>query len=513
MTMRGLSMSLHAVLAGVICSLPAAAQQGRLLVVGQGDCGVAQVDYTRRLLDEVSAFDGSVLTEQDVANRLLVPVQANVGQIESQVDEALRQFRNGQFVAAKRAFEDARRLVDSLPPSTERQALFVGTAVRLGQVYRSLGLENEKSEIWRQLVRLQPDHRLDEDEFAPSLRNDFETVRQDVIKQPRSQVRITSTPPGANVWVGGFKMGKTPLTLSLTTPARYEVLLENGGQWSLRHLLSTPVRAELSVNLPVENALRGPGPCLAADARHPGQQRVRDAFTLGAIFEAERMIVVRLSRPPLKPIQLTATLYDVKAKKELRHGGLPAADVESGRGLQPGGLRDLSRYLITGSQEGQHLVVAPAESKGPDESAAPGAEPHAAEIAPDAGEDLQIQAQPSPKLRIGSYGAFGLCGAAVMTAAVVRVMAEPERQSLKERLLEGGSLNQDDPESFRLHDALVAKGHIATVALITAGASAATGAVLWWLSRDKPVETAVRPVEVGFGAGHDGAAVYVGGSF
>ena len=509
MTMRGLSMRLHAIVAASLCALPAAAQQGRLLVVGQGDCGVAQVDYTRRLLDEVSAFDGRVLSEQEVVTRLLAPVQVSVGQIESHVGEALRQFRNGQFVAAKRALEDARRLVDSLPPSVERQALMVGIAVRLGQVYRALGLEDEKREIWRQLVRLKPDHRLDEDEFAPSLRTDFENVRQDVIKQPRNQVWITSTPPGANVWVGGFKMGQTPLTLSLTTPARYEVLLENGGQWSLRHLLSTPVRVELSVNLPVENALRAPGPCLQADARHPEEQRVRDVLSLSALFDVEQVIVVRLRRDRLKQTQLTATLYDVKAKKELRHGGLPAADVESGRGLQPGGLRDLSRYLITGSQEGQHLVVAPAESKGPDESAAP----HAAELAPDAGEDLQVQAHRSPTLRIGSYGAFGLCGAAVMTAAVVRVIAEPERQSLKERLLEDGALNQDDPESFRLHDALVTKGHIATVALITAGVSAATGAVLWWLSRDRPVGTAVRPVEVGFGAGHDGAAVYVGGSF
>jgi hypothetical protein len=214
----------------------------------------------------------------------------------------------------------------------------------------------EADEAFRQVLKIDPAYQLDVDYYSPSTRSAFDKVRQEMATEKKVTLQVRSNPAGADVFLDGFNVGKTPLNKQLP-PTRYQLVLMKGGITSFARAINVSETPSVHVDLDFEGAVKsGPPLCISEGTR---ADKVGNAVKMGALLGVDEVALVRISKQEASAQWVTASLINVRGGSVAREGGLKMDP--SG---PPSQVDDLVAYTATG-QPTPNLVVAQGKQPAP----------------------------------------------------------------------------------------------------------------------------------------------------
>ena len=505
------------ILACLVASIAQAAP--RQLVVASGECKDAELTSQARAFHGAlkAREDQEVMTPAAFSERIFPAPSGSFEDIQRQLDAAQDHFYEARYARAEQAINEALKEISRLPPGDARWKLYSNAQLLHALNYRSMGKVRESDAAFRNVLRLDPQHKLDPTLFAPSIRQSFEKVRGELAKAKKVKLDVKSTLPASDVYLDGLKVGQTPLTLEVIA-GTYDLKLMKGSAVSFPRQLQvqgtdTPVLVDLAYE---GSVFASPFPCLASTDRFD-ERTLSHAVRLGGTLGVEEVIVVRLETPSSGPKWFAATVLNVEGGQKIREGGFKTQGLDA----PPDSLSALVDFVTTGKAP-PNLVVPNTNGKAP--WARPGADTpiasrplgdpdvSAPNRLPEGGSSTTPASGRSGStsgLRIASYVALGAGAAALGGAGAVRLMAQKDLNALEKRLNASGRINAGDQEALQLRDSLASKGNLLTGLLIGSGAALTTGAVLFLVSP----ANAPPPVSVGVSAGPQGASASLSGSF
>jgi hypothetical protein len=504
--------------AGLILSLAVNAAPRRL-VVASGECKDAELSSQVRAFHEAlkARQDQEVMSPASFSERIFPAPSGSFEDLQRQLDAAQDHFYEARYAKAEQAINDALKEISRLPAGEARWKLFANAQLLHGLNYRSMGKVKESDAAFRNVLRLQPQHKLDPSLYAPSVRQAFEKVRTELAKVKKGKLSVKSTLPASEVYLDGLKAGQTPLSMDVIA-GTYDITLVKGSAVSFpRQIQVQGADTPVLVDLAFEGAVSAsPFPCLASPDKSD-ERTLSHAVRLGGTLGVEEVIVVRLESPSSGPKWFAATVLNVEGGQKIREGGFKTQGLDA----PPDSLSALVDFVTTGKSP-SGLVVPntngkapwskPSASDAPLASSSPPSTPdvQAPNRLPEGGLSSTGPApEPRPGLRTASYVALGAGAAALGGAGVVRLLAQKDLDALEKRLNSSGRINAGDEEALQLRSSLASKGNLLTGLLIGSGAALTTGAVLFLVS---PSHTPP-PVSVGVSASPAGASASFSGSF
>ncbi len=137
-------------------------------------------------------------------------------------------YENAQF---DRAIESLHRAVGTLEagaPFLRDGRLPAEIQLYLGLAYATTNQTDLALEAFTEVVRLDPDHLLDEDEFPPKIVSLFDEVRQEILGLERGTISVAR--PGARVWVDGRHLGVGPLVSPGLPPGFHTIAIDGAAE-------------------------------------------------------------------------------------------------------------------------------------------------------------------------------------------------------------------------------------------------------------------------------------------
>jgi len=505
------------VCAGFILSLAAQAAPRRM-VVASGECKDAELTSQARAFHAAlnARQDQELMSPATFSERLFPASSGSFEDLQRQLDAAQDHFYEARYARAEQAVNDALKEISRLPAGEAHWKLYANAQLLHGLNYRSMGKVKESDAAFRNVLRLQPQYKLDPALYAPSIRQAFEKLRGELAKAKKVKLSVKSTLPASEVYLDGLKVGQTPVTVEVPA-GTYDITVVKGSAVSFPRQIQvqgtdTPVLIDLAYEGSVS---AGPFPCLAS-ADKADERTLNYAVRLGGALGVEEVIVVRLETPSSGPKWFAATVLNVEGGQKVREGGFKTQGLDA----PPDSLSALVDFVTTGKAP-PNLVVPNTNGKAPwSKSPATDApvasttpltpDVSAPDRLPEGGVSTTASSSHStPGLRTASYVALGAGAAALAGAGVVRLMAQKDLNALEKRLNTNGRINPGDQEALQLRDSLASKGNLLTGLLIGSGAALTTGAVLFLTA---PSNTPP-PVGVGVSAGPGGASASFSGSF
>lgn len=526
--MKRLLLLMACVLAGVVHAAP------KRMVIASGDCRDAELSsQTKAIHDTLTARPNEdVLSATEFGERLFPQPSRSFEDIQRLLDAAQGQFYEGQFSRATQTLDDALKEISRLPLGETRWKLYVSAQVLHGLNYRSQGRAKEKESdaAFRNVLRIEPQFKLDPSYYAPSIRQAFDKVRRELASGRKVKLSVKSTLPASEVYLDGFKVGQTPLSLNMPA-GTYDLALVKAEAVSFpRQIQVSGPETPVLIDLAYEGSVTAsPFPCLAAQEND--DKTFGHAIRLGGTLGVEEVIVVKLQRPSSGPKWLAATVLNVEGGQKLREGGLQTRGLDT----PAQSLGALVDYITTGKAPSPPVVSRKANDQAPWEQ--PGVaqgEPSSPkdvetpESSPDFQAPDRLSGAAKPRvtppvavktsgasrstsgLRVASYVALGAGAAALGGAGVVRLMAQGDLNDLEARLNDKGRIDPTDTQALALRNSLASKGNTITGLLVGSGAALATGTVLFLLS---PSQSTPPPVAVGVSVERGGATATLSGSF
>lgn len=468
-----------------------ALEQPRIAVIGAAACSDARFGEQGRAVTALvtEELGRGAIAEVEFWGRLGFPTKVpTLGEVERQLEGARELLYRNQAQRAVQAIRQLLSAIRQLPLSKERWKSFVVARMIEAQGLMNLARVKEANEAFASILRVEPMHVLDEELYSPTIRKAFEDARKRQAQSAKATLKVTSVPVGADVYVEGFLVGATPLSVAL--PVRtYEVALEQLGARSLPRKVSlegvgTSVHAELDF----EAQLRGQGfPCVAEQSHSVGPDS-----GISKLARALGVKEVALLFPSTEG--LGARVVDLNGDV-LREGGAKVMALEPKTGL-----RSLAAFVATGDTRG--VVLGPVTVKGPareqarESSPVPAALKAAGLPPPEPSAGLRSKAW-IPAVAGGALLAGGAVTFALMRDADTRVTIGIDAVS--------------DLDSFNRELARRRAFSTATVALMASGcASLATAGAFWWLGR--PSTPAAQSISVSGAAMPGGAFLAVSGA-
>ena len=478
----------------------AAGAAPRRAVLASGDCQDAALSgQTQAIASELSARAGEqVLSATELTERLFPQPSGSFEDIRRQFEAAQGQFYEARYSRAAQGLDEVLRQVVRLPVGEPRWKLTVEASLLQGMTLRSLGKVKESDDAFRTVLRLDAEHRLDPDYYAPSTRQAFEKLRKELARARKVKLSVKSTLPSSDVYLDGKQVGQTPLTLEVL-PGAYALSLQKGEAVSFpRQLTVEGEEQPLLVDLAYESAFSAtPFPCLATGG--DGEPGLSYAVRLGGTLGVEEVIVVKLEGTRLGPKWLAATVVNVEGGQKLREGGFKTRGLEA----PADALAALVDFITTGKTQPSLVVAARPDLQSPwEEGTALGALPVTGVKATPRGPSAA---------RVASYGLLGGGVATLAAAGAVRLSAQGTWVELREHHLNAsGRVEADDAVGRTLVERLRGKSQWMTGLLVGSGAALVTGGVLYLVSSPGAPPP---PVTVGVLAGADGAGASVSGRF
>jgi hypothetical protein len=491
----------------------------RRVVVASGECRDAELSsHAKAFHDALKARqDQEVLTPAAFSERLFPPPTKSFEDLQRQLDAAQDQFYDSRYARAEQAVNEALKEISRLPVGDARWQLYTHAWLLHALNYRSMGKVKESDAAFRNVLRLNPQHKLDPAVYAPSIRQAFDKQRDELGKAKKVKLAVKSTLPASEVYLDGLKVGQTPLTLELLA-GTYDITLVKGSAVSLPRQIQvqgtdTPVLVDLAYEGSVSAS---PFPCLAAPDR-ADERTLSHAVRLGGMLGVEEVIVVRLESASSGPKWFAATVLNVEGGQRVREGGFKTQGFDA----PPDSLSALVDFVTTGKAPSDLVIpntdgTAPWKQYPAPDAPVVSAPPSGSEVLtpnPPPGGGLSTTG-PSPQpgstsaLRTTSYVVLGAGAAALGGAGLVRLMAQGDLEELKKHTT-AGRISADNPEALRLYDSLESKGKLINGLLVGSGVALTTGAVLFFMSPS----SAPPPVSVGVSAGPGGASASISGAF
>lgn len=208
-----------------------------VLPKGQGDEQVAQFLQ--------SILRGNVERLRDIELARTAPLR-NADSVEraaTMVEEGQRALGSGKTQDALRQFQAAWELL-ALAPGAADDRLLAQTMKGLGVANAMAGQTQDAYKFVRRSVLLWDNQSAAEYGYGLETRNLFDQVMADISTDPTGSVEITSTPPGAEVYLAGQLRGYTPLTLSSLTAGGQYIQVSLGGYYQAADFVDVPVSGQ-----------------------------------------------------------------------------------------------------------------------------------------------------------------------------------------------------------------------------------------------------------------------------
>ena len=356
----------------VFCLLAASTSRAepRMAIFATGDCRDPDLlADSRALLAELQAQRPDYLLEPAAIREKLAPqAQSSAEDLARQVDAAQMYFWQAQYQKAEAAISATLKEIRRLPVGAERWKLTAAAEVLYGLALRAQNRSDQATEAFERILRLAPKQYLDPDFYSPSTRARFDKVRKDLARRKRVPFEVTSVPSGAELFLDGLSMGKTPYRGELL-PGRYEVVVQKDQATSLPHLEQVTAETHLQIDLQFEGAIHlERAPCLGS--HDDEKSRLAVAFKLATLLGVEDLVVLRLERRSAGPAWLAATVLNTQTAQKLREGGLKVPNSTQ----KPDGLAELATFILTGQAGKTVLPVGSSPPPGADAPQAAGAE-------------------------------------------------------------------------------------------------------------------------------------------
>jgi hypothetical protein len=477
----------------------------KVLIVGAGDCREPTLTTAvKQFHDEARPLLKTQLFEPDVVLDAVRPRPSrSLQDIQRLVDSARGLLYGGQNERGLELVRNALSELDRASPQVNPWPVTSTALLVQSQLFKNLGRTKEMNEAYRRVLRIDPTFTLDPDAYPPSTLQAFEAVRREINRARKYALQVSTSPPGASVFVDGKELGQTPVKLELTS-GFYRVSLMDQGRVSFPRRMDPRKESALQVDMRYEGAVSQQPPlCITTESDD-------DALKLAAELSADEVIVVRNTAQPGNPPYVTAVSYDSTAR-QLRNGG-----------AGPDMVSNLATFIVTGKEQaGVRPVGAEppkpepaAPTKSPDEGAGPivttgtGA-PSSSDRAggppippppPPPPSDVDLSGQVSPA-RYASYSAVAGGIVATVGGAIVYVLGGTDRDRLAALTTGDGRLYPDGSEKHAEAMALIPQidaNRTLSFTLIGAGVGvAAAGALGLWLLPAEQAHLAVVPTGEG----------------
>ena len=460
----------------------------RSIAIAAGDCrdpellngSTAFADAVSGLL-KTDAVDGAALLE-----RLRPRPNAGRDDVQRQLDGAQSQLYSGQLDPALEATRSAIRSLERLTPNDSVTKQLVTARILEGLICKAQNKKPEQLEAWKRVLRLAPDYKLDPDFHTPASVAQFDALKKDLAKLKKVPLNVTSTPPGAAVFVDGVLAGKTPLKSASFVPGTYRVVVTQGEQQSFVYevkLDSKPV--DVVIDLAFEGTLRPQLPLCVSGGDF-------EALKLATRAGADQALVLRVEARNNEPGWVQAVLYDVAKGARVREGGMKVAAARKGNGYA-----DLASFVLTG-QPATLALSGPSSSAPVAAAVTPAPAPAEAvnDAPPPEAPAQEVAAESSSSGGVPRIVPIAVAGAGVvlgLTGLIVYATGSGDRAALASALDANGQVRDPaDAENAIFLDQKIQSNRTTSLVLGIGGiAVAATGAVLFFAlaPKDAPQPT------------------------
>lgn len=260
---------------------------------------------------------GGILEVPDMRARLLGQASnATLPELERAYVGAQAAFQNEEIDIAASTLRAILDDLEKLPETPDAYAQWTRAMIRLAYVERILKRPAAVAATMERLAATEPHFVVDEVQYPPSLRKEFEEARHRVAGRRKAKLTVTSGARPVMAYVNGKSIGNTPVSVSLP-PGRYRV----GGASDALRVPSTSVQLDgddraVELDFSVAEALRiNAGPGLALKSAERSSSIVRAGGWLAATRVVAASVAVESG------VQfLSGALYDVQRGALLREG-------------------------------------------------------------------------------------------------------------------------------------------------------------------------------------------------
>ena len=468
-----------------------------------GDCGDVQLRTAARVFHAalVERTPRSPQTMGDVVRSLRPQATKSLDELRRQLESAETQFYNASYPAASQQVREALDELERSEPGPARWEMTIQAHLLEALIARGTSRMAEAEEASRRVLRLQPEYQLDRDFFSPTVTAFFNRVRKQVAGAPKARLVVTSSPPGADVYLDGRLVGRTPFTSQYLAGA-YQLQLDRQGSWSFPRTiqLSAGRDAVATVDLSFEGSVVAGEPLCLVHKANTGDP-FKNAVKLGALIGVDEVVVLRQQKKAAGAGWVTASLLNVQGGQTVREGSLQTS--EFGDMGASGG--ELVNFVVTGQASG---AVRPPPPEARSTQAPSLLPPPIRPVLARPGLNPSASASPNIHLRWSSYVVAGLTAGSLATAGYLRWSARDDITVLEARGGPQHALRSDDVEGAKLYSELQQRGRLITGLLAGSGVGALLGASLFYFSR--PSQPSVR---LDIHAGSTGASVQLRSGF
>lgn len=175
--------------------------------------GLLSEKFDESARDQLRRSQKVQLTDQQGMGRVAAgTADPRVAQAETLRVAGKEAFGKGDHQGALEKLRAALDLYEQALPSVNKLDAVLETLGYLGAVSLALKYDADAAEYFRRVVAMAPDAAA-LDEFAPETRAFFDEEREKLLKKKKGELKIETTPPGAEVRVDGVEQGTSPVTV------------------------------------------------------------------------------------------------------------------------------------------------------------------------------------------------------------------------------------------------------------------------------------------------------------
>lgn len=306
----------------------------------------ALLDLTDVLRRRIAEQQAGTVDPLHLLERTAVPPGQSLPALERTFDQARGVYLEGDVERSLRMLREVADALEQHPAGGEPQAFWARAMLRIARTELDLGRRDAARTSLERLLRGVPDLSVDPLLVPARLVEEIERARAARLALPVATLVVTSSAPGAQVFVDGRALGAAPVRVALPAgPCRVAGATETSQIGPLDVEVGEAGR-EVLLDFAVLEALRaGAGRGLAATA----EERPRRLIAAGALLGLDQVVSVALDGPDY----VLASVWDVRRGGLEREGRLRLAG-----GTYPArGDAALADFIVSGRTDSPLVLV------------------------------------------------------------------------------------------------------------------------------------------------------------
>lgn len=154
------------------------------------------------------------------------PAPSALAGAQKEISEAKEKFFSFHYDDAAAKLDRAISILKGADDLSATGAALADANVSRALIAKSRGDENAARDAIASVLRIDPTFELDPQSYPPSLIATFNSVKGALAATPRGAVKITTTPPAADVYLNGIKKGVTPIEIKDLPEGSYSLAIE-----------------------------------------------------------------------------------------------------------------------------------------------------------------------------------------------------------------------------------------------------------------------------------------------